>query len=199
MIEELPEIQDEQTDEVVQGYVDAMEKVRAFGVKFVGTEFTTVSGYASLTEKESKLEEYYQITASKKPVLSVAWVLEKNYVTDDTIQAPSATAVDCNGNALAVDVKVQFGGKTVRSKQGTFTAVEAGEYTLIYTVHDVDGNEASYTNKITVAQGEQTNTPTVTPAPKKENNITLAVIAGGCAVVAVVANVIVVMIRRKKQ
>lgn len=199
MLNELPEIQDEQTDEVVQGYIDAIENARAFGVKFVGTEFNAVSGYASLTEKESKLEEYYQVTASKKPVLSVAWVLEKNYVTDDKVQAPSATAVDYNGNALAVDVKVKFDGKTVRSENGAFTAVEAGEYTLIYTVHDVEGNESVYTNTIIIAQGEQTNTaPTVTPTEKK-NNVTLALIAGGCAVVAVLANVIVVMVRRKKQ
>ena len=124
-------------------------------------------------------------------------MLEKNYVTEDTVQAPSATAVDYNGNALAVDVKVQFGGKTVRSENGAFTAVEAGEYTLIYTVHDVEGNESVYTNKITVAQGEQANTAPITTMEQK-NNVTLAVIAGVCAVVAIVANVIVLVVRRKK-
>lgn len=198
-IAELPEIQAEQDAEVVDAYVEAVKAVKEYGVKFVGEEFSRVDGYETLTAKESKIEEYYQIKASKKPVLTVAWVLEKNYVTDDKIQAPSASAVDYNGKPLVVNVKIQFDGKTVRSVKGAFTAVEAGEYTVIYTAHDVDGNESVYTNKITVAQGEQNVTTNEPTTLDKENNWTLALVAGGCVVVAVLANVVVVMIRRKKQ
>ena len=163
-IAELPEIQAEQGADVVESYVEALQAVREYGVKFVGTAFSAVDGYESLTAKENQLEEYYQIQASKKPALSVAWVLEKKYVTDDKIQAPSATAVDYNGNPIAVSIKIQFNGKTVRSEKGAFTAVEAGEYTVIYTAHDVDGNESVYTNKITVAQGEVSGSTTGTTA-----------------------------------
>ena len=198
-IAELPEIQAEQNADVVENYIEALQAVREYGAKFVGTAFSSVDGYETLTAKESKIEEYYQIKASKKPVLSVAWVLEKNFVTDEKIQAPSASAVDYNGKPLVVNVKIQFDGKTVRSDKGAFTAVEAGEYTVIYTAHDVDGNESVYTNKITVAQGEQNVTTNEPTTLDKENNWTLALVAGGCVVVAVLANVVVVMIRRKKQ
>lgn len=201
-IAELPDIQDEQTDEVVDGYVKALEAARAYGTKFVGTAFTSVSNYATLAEKEAKLEEYYGLTSSKKPQLTVAWVLEKNYVTEDKVQAPAAEAVDIDGNKLAVDIKVQFDGKTVRSENGAFTAVEAGEYTLIYTARDRNGNESSYTNKLTVAQGEVA-PPTTTVVDdnggEKTGNIVLPIVAGCLAAVAVAANVIVLVVRRKKQ
>ena len=196
MIAELPEIEADQTEETVQEYVKALENVQTFGASYVGTDFVNVENYATYAEKEAALESTYQLKLTQKPALTVAWK-DVAYETESRVKLPVASAVDVKGNKLAVSVKVKFNDKFVKVEDNAFIANEAGEYTVIYTAHDVKGNET--TEEHTVSVTEKLPTENVDMNTEKPNYLLFGIATG--VLVAVVAGYVVLffVLRRKKK
>ena len=196
MIGELPTIEAGQTQEVVDGYVQALENVRKYVINYLGGDTSAVSNYAEYTQKTEALESTYKIAASQTPVLNVAWK-DAAYETESRVKLPAATAVDWKGNALAVDIKVHFDGKTVKSEAGAFTANEAGEYEIVYVARDAKGNETTETHTLTVTKKEKT--VVTKEVEKKEPDFVLFAISAGVLVAGIAAGVVLFVLGRKKR
>ena len=196
MIAELPTIEAEQSDDVVDGYVQALENVRKYVINYLGGDTSSVSNYAEYTQKTETLESVYKIASSKLPVLNVAWK-DVAYETESRVKLPVATAMDWKGNALAVDIKVHFDGKTVKSEQGVFTANEAGEYEIVYIAHDVKGNQTTEIHTLTVTKANKSVEKKA--VEKKEPNYVLFAVSAGVLAIGIAAGVVLFVLGRKQR
>lgn len=193
MIAELPEIQENQTEETVSAYKEKLNAVQTFVAEYLGGESAEVSNYSAYTQKVNALETLYGAKPADKPILTVQW-LDKAYETESVIKAPQARAKSVNGEDLAVKVEILFDGKLVKiEKNNMFTANEAGEYTVRYLARDLQGNIAEETHTITVtkkatAESNQDNTGGI-----------LLVVSLGVMAVVIVANVVLFMLWREEK
>ena len=193
MIAELPEIQENQTEETVSVYKEKLNAVQTFMAEYLDGESAEVSNYSAYTQKVNALETFYGAKPADKPILTVQW-LDKAYETESVIKAPKALAKSVKGEDLAVTVEILFEGKLVKiEKNNMFTANEAGEYTVRYLARDLQGNIAEETHTITVTkkaavQSNQDNT----------GGVLLGVSLGVMAVV-IAANVVLFVLWRKEK
>ena len=193
MIAELPEIQENQTEETVSVYKEKLNAVQTFTAEYLDGESAEVSNYSAYTQKVNALETLYGAKPADKPILTVQW-LDKAYETESVIKAPQARAKSVNGEDLAVKVEILFDGKLVKiEKNNMFTANEAGEYTVRYLARDLQGNIAEETHTITV-----TKKATVESNQDNTGGILLGVSLGVMAVV-IVANVVLFVLWREEK
>lgn len=177
MIEDLPEIEENQTEDAVNEYKEKVNAVQTFVAQYLGGKSTGISNYSLYTQKAQALETLYGAKPSDKPILTVKW-RDISYETESVVKAPLASAVSAKGEKLAVTVQIIFDGKLVKSTNNMFTANEAGDYTVRYIARDLQGNIAEETHTITVTQK-----PIVKPKDDPTGGILLGVSIGVMAVV----------------
>lgn len=101
---------------------------------------------------DDMLNLYNRYRKAIAPTLTVNWTVDDIVAQKTEIDLLAlASATDRFGTALSVDVEVKFGDKYLLVKNGKVKLNEKGDYTVVYTVYDANGNSVSKEYVVTVA------------------------------------------------
>lgn len=195
-ISELPEIEANQSNEYAQTYKVSVESVHSFIRKNLSSEEIPYN-YDKLLHAERKCTELYGFFIDTPPYITIE-TSNDVYFIEEKISLPVAKAQASNGEELFVNTKVYFDGKRIFCLNNEFIAYEAGEYEIFYYTSDSNGNLASSTKKITIVEKSPQNT--IPASIKKKTNIPAIIgIAAGTLGIVLIVDILIIVIRRRKQ
>lgn len=143
-------------------------------------------------------EKSYNFTATDKtaPELSINGKIKKSGVVGEAIPIANIIAVDNQdeaGDLINKLVILDANGNEMNYFNGTFVAIDAGVYKVVYSSTDVSGNTVEYSYEITITEQVVDNTVTLFGAP------IWSVIIGGVGILVLIGSIVFMVIFNKKK
>lgn len=140
-------------------------------------------------------EVAFSVIDKTAPVIMVSGEIKKKGVIGEQMSLATITAVDNSDDSKDVINSINIydaNGNEMNYYQGKFVADKAGEYTVVYSSIDSQGNVNKYSYVITITEEEQKEA-TVFGAPL------WTVIYAGIALIAVISALVVMLVSLKKK